>query len=159
MYCQKSSERPALVFRLFAISLIFLLGLKVIAVGAIGKTEKRSRPRLAQRDLGTFPPSELLALNIPVPRDRAAQFDAKTYYAKNCQKCHGADGAGTDGRKTFSEIPDFTSKAWHMKKTDADLEVSIQDGKGAGMPPFSEKLNEEEVKNLRKIVREFSAER
>ena len=46
-----------------------------------------------------------------------------------------------------------------MKKTDAELEVSIQDGKGASMPPFNEKLNEQEVKILRKIVREFSAER
>ncbi len=159
MYSQKSSERPAMMFCLYAVSLVLLLGLKVIAAGATGESNDRSWPKSAHRDFTAVPAREMLSFNIPILSDRAAQFDAKGYYTKHCQKCHGADGAATDGRKTFSEIPDFTSKPWQMKRTDAQLEISIQDGKGAGMPPFSEKLNDEEVKNLRKIVREFSAER
>lgn len=159
MYCQKSSERPAIVFRLFAVSLVFLLGLRVIAAGHIGKLDKRCRPKPAYRDFGAFPPRELVSFNIPVLPDRATRFDAKAYFSKHCRKCHGADGMGTDGRKTFSEIPDFTSKSWQMKRTDAQLEISIQDGKGSGMPPFSEKLCDDEVRILRKIVREFADER
>ena len=156
---QKCFERRGLVLLIFVVSFVFLLGLKVIAAGATGESNDRSWPKSAHRDFTAVPAREMVSFNIPTLSDRPAQFDAKGYYAKHCQKCHGADGAGTDGRKTFSEIPDFTSKNWQMKKTDAELEVSIQDGKGAGMPPFSEKLNDEEVKNLRKIVREFSAER
>src|SRR5260370_18647652 len=159
MDLQKCSERPTIVFRFFAVSLVILLGLRVIAVGAIGKSEKRSRPKPAHRDFAAFPPRELLSFNSPVPTDRDTRFDAKAYYKKCCKKCHGADGVGTDGRKTFSEIPDFTSNSWQKKRTDAQLEISIQDGKGAGMPPFSEKLNDDEVKILRKIVREFADER
>jgi mono/diheme cytochrome c family protein len=122
----------AVVFRLVAVSAVFMLAFSAIAAG-----------------------TEWLALDAFVPSRPAARFDSKALYGKHCQKCHGADGAGTEGRMTFADIPDFTSKTWQMKKTDAQLEVSILEGKGVGMPPFSEKLGEEQVKTLRKVVRAF----
>lgn len=86
-------------------------------------------------------------------------FDGKAFYGKHCKKCHGADGAGAEGKETFPEIPDFTSKGWQMERADAELEVSILEGKGKGMPPFGDKLRNEQAEILRDFVRAFAKSR
>jgi mono/diheme cytochrome c family protein len=57
----------------------------------------------------------------------------------------------------LSAIPDFTSVAWQQKHTDAELTVHILDGRGTGMPAFSDRLSPAEVSGLVAYVRSLNA--
>jgi mono/diheme cytochrome c family protein len=65
-----------------------------------------------------------------------------------CARCHGDDGAGRTGRRHFSEIPDFSSHHWQASRSDAELLVSILDGKGSHMPSYRGKVSEQEARDL-----------
>jgi protein-tyrosine-phosphatase len=56
-------------------------------------------------------------------------------------------------------IPDFTSKNWHEERSDADLIVSIQEGKGNSMPAFPDRFTEEQLRDLVAQVRSFVPQR
>jgi mono/diheme cytochrome c family protein len=74
-------------------------------------------------------------------------------YRQYCQRCHDQDGSGRRGRSSADEIPDFRSEAWHGKKSDAMLTVSILEGKGTAMPAFGERLNHDQVQELVAFIR------
>jgi mono/diheme cytochrome c family protein len=76
----------------------------------------------------------------------------RSVYAKRCQRCHEADGTGSD-----ADTPDFTDRRWQKGRTDLQLLVSILDGKGAGMPGFRGKITDEEARELVAFVRAFPA--
>jgi mono/diheme cytochrome c family protein len=151
------------VLCLLTVSLIFLLGFHVIGAEGeniqLGSLKAKGSPGFGSWDLEFILPMPPSLITPAGGREPGGQFDAKVFYGQQCKKCHGGDGAGTDGRTTFPDIPDFTSKSWHKERTDAQLEVSILEGKGNAMPPFSQKLGEEEAKSLRKLVRRFAEER
>jgi hypothetical protein len=54
-------------------------------------------------------------------------------------------------------IPNFTNSAWHAKRTDPQLVLSILDGKGTEMPPFRGKLSGEQARELVAFIRGFSS--
>jgi len=85
--------------------------------------------------------------------------DTSDLYAKNCARCHGKDGKGKEGRKEAPAIPDLTSHKWHGQRSDAQLVVSILDGKGKDMPAFGDKITQEQAKALVNYVRQFDAEK
>src|SRR5262249_28654454 len=70
--------------------------------------------------------------------------------------CHGADGRGSVARDNFPTLPDFTLRAWHEKRADPQLLVSVLEGKGTGMPPFRGKIGREQARGLIAFVRSFS---
>jgi mono/diheme cytochrome c family protein len=74
-------------------------------------------------------------------------------YRQYCQRCHDRDGSGRRGRSRAVEIPDFRSEAWHGKKSDAMLTVSILEGKGTAMPAFGERLNHDQAGELVAFIR------
>jgi mono/diheme cytochrome c family protein len=74
-------------------------------------------------------------------------------YTQYCQRCHDQDGSGRRGRSYADEIPDFRSEAWHGKKSDAVLTVSILEGKGTAMPAFGERLNHDQAQELVAFIR------
>jgi mono/diheme cytochrome c family protein len=78
---------------------------------------------------------------------------AASLFRRYCQDCHGANGAGRAG---VVEIPNFTSRASQEKREDADLLVSILDGKGTGMPAFQDRLSEAQVRGLVAHIRAFA---
>jgi mono/diheme cytochrome c family protein len=80
-------------------------------------------------------------------------------YKRNCQRCHDQDGRGSRAREHMRVIPDFTSKNWHEERSDADLIVSIQEGKGNSMPAFPDKFTEEQLRELVAQVRSFVPQR
>jgi mono/diheme cytochrome c family protein len=77
-------------------------------------------------------------------------------FTMHCIKCHDRTGEGTKARDSMPEIPDFTSAAWHQKRTDAQLTVSILEGKGTRMPSFADRLTKEEARDLAAHVRSFN---
>jgi mono/diheme cytochrome c family protein/uncharacterized membrane protein len=77
-------------------------------------------------------------------------------FTQHCAKCHGNDGTGKQARVLQPDIPDFTAATWQGRRNDAQLRVSILDGKGKDMPPFSGKINEAQARDLVSHVRAFA---
>jgi mono/diheme cytochrome c family protein/uncharacterized membrane protein len=77
-------------------------------------------------------------------------------FRKQCVKCHGAEGSGKAARAKLPEVPDFTDAAWQRKRSDAQLLTSILDGKDVGMPSWSGKLSEDQVRGLVAYIRAFA---
>jgi mono/diheme cytochrome c family protein/uncharacterized membrane protein len=81
---------------------------------------------------------------------------ARELFKQHCAKCHGEDGTGSPARSLHPETPNFTARAWSGRLRDSQLQTSILDGKGDGMPAFRRKLNAEQVRQLVAHVRTFA---
>jgi hypothetical protein len=53
------------------------------------------------------------------------------------------------------QVPDFTRHAWHARHSDAQLVVSILEGKGSRMPAFHGKVSEGGAQDLVSLLRTF----
>ena len=82
------------------------------------------------------------------PEAASPDAGADRLYRRNCASCHGDDFTGSVWREFRPEIPDFTSAAWHAKRSDARLLASVLNGAGSGMPAFRRKLSEEQARAL-----------
>jgi mono/diheme cytochrome c family protein/uncharacterized membrane protein len=90
------------------------------------------------------------AVSVEAPRAAGA------LYREHCQRCHGADGKGARDQGAPPGLPDFTSRDWQKRRDDDQLLRSILDGKGKEMPPWREKLGENEARGLVAFVRAFA---
>jgi mono/diheme cytochrome c family protein len=86
------------------------------------------------------------------PPEEQMAFAAK-FYRRRCASCHGDDFTGAEARALHPEIPDFTLAAWQKRRSDAQLLVSILDGKGKSMPPQHHRLNRDQARALVAYVR------
>ena len=77
-------------------------------------------------------------------------------FRKHCAECHGVDGTGKPARELLDEIPNFTDASWPARRSDAQLLVSILDGKGLEMPGWRGKISEEQARGLVAHVRAFA---
>jgi mono/diheme cytochrome c family protein len=75
-------------------------------------------------------------------------------YRKDCRRCHGADGKGLK-RDRLRELPDFTDADWQSGRGDADLQVSILEGKGTHMPPFGDSVSQDQARELVAYIRQL----
>jgi DNA-binding beta-propeller fold protein YncE len=82
------------------------------------------------------------------------QTDGTTIFKSNCSRCHGIDGTGTEVGAAMG-VPDLHA-AEVQKASDAKLTEVIKNGKGEQMPPFNDKLTDDQIKQLVSYVREFS---
>jgi mono/diheme cytochrome c family protein len=93
-------------------------------------------------------------------QDKAPMADemgsAGILYRRECLKCHGADGTGSAPREGIPRVPDFTSRAWQERRSDAQLRASILEGKGSEMPAYRGKVNEQQAQDLVPFVRAFA---
>jgi mono/diheme cytochrome c family protein len=109
-----------------------------------------------------------LAVRIPrhPPATRGTRERGKSLYEANCEKCHGARGAG-DGPAAVFLLPrprDFTTAAYKFRTTefgllptDEDIFRTITRGAdGTGMPPWQSLLNDEERWALVDYIKDFS---
>jgi mono/diheme cytochrome c family protein len=78
-------------------------------------------------------------------------------FQRLCVKCHSADGKGASIRESLPTLPDFTDARWQRRRTNAQLVVSVLDGKGDVMPQFRDKLSPEQAKALVRFIRTFSS--
>jgi cytochrome c oxidase subunit II len=84
------------------------------------------------------------------PKKSAAALKADENYKASCQACHLADGKGL--------IPDmsFLDGQWKHGSTPQAIAKTIREGvKGTLMLPFKDKLSEEEIVELAKLVKAF----
>jgi hypothetical protein len=95
----------------------------------------------------------------PPSRERDSQVRERKsptrHFQQLCSRCHGNDFAGTRWRERGREMPDFTNRTWQKSRTDAQLLVSIVEGKGRHMPAFAGKLNEDTSRELVSLIRKF----
>ena len=80
--------------------------------------------------------------------------NARGYYAKDCQTCHGANGMGgpvklEDG--TRLKVPTLC-EGHALRHPDSDFAKQIEKG-GDGMPAFKDKLKPEEIADLIRFIR------
>jgi mono/diheme cytochrome c family protein len=109
---------------------------------------------------GAQPPSEGAAQSsLAGTRDRppTRKSAAASHYRTYCARCHGEDYAGTTWRQGGGRIPDFTTGTWQKSRSDAQLLVSILEGKGTAMPAFADKLSEEQSRDLVLLIRRANA--
>jgi mono/diheme cytochrome c family protein len=76
-------------------------------------------------------------------------------FRQYCIVCHGPDGTGSIMRPSMPPIPDFTSLTFHKTHSDAQLRVSIMDGKGTLMPANRGRVTEAQASDLAAYVRAF----
>ncbi len=91
-------------------------------------------------------PSGELAARIRVGAGLFRQF---------CIVCHGPDGTGNLMRGSMPPIPNFTNRAFQRDHNDAQLLVSILEGKGALMPANSGRITRDQARDLVAYIRAF----
>lgn len=79
-------------------------------------------------------------------------------FGEFCADCHGDDGRGSEVKADFPTIPNFVDSLWRRSRSDAELAVSITNGRGDGMPPFGEYLTRSQVAALVDHVRSLAPE-
>ena len=85
----------------------------------------------------------------------AAQPDGATIFKRNCVMCHGPDGKGVATFKT----PDFTDPKVQASLTDEQILETIKNGKkGTVMPPWRDKLSDQDIKAVAAHIRSFGTQ-
>jgi cytochrome c6 len=83
--------------------------------------------------------------------------DAKENWEKHCAKCHGTDGKGDTKMGKKLEVKDYTDAKVQAEMKDDEMAKVIKEGRKEGdktkMKPFSEFLNDEEIKAMVAYVR------
>jgi cytochrome c oxidase cbb3-type subunit 3 len=80
-----------------------------------------------------------------------AQSLGKSLFASYCTTCHGSDARGATG------YPNLTDNDWQWGNTEADIVMSITNGRMAVMTPWAQILGSDEaVTNMAKYVRSLS---
>jgi len=82
----------------------------------------------------------------------ARAAEAKEIWAKECAKCHGADGKGKTTMGKKFEVKDYSDPKNHADLKDEKMAKSIKEGIKDGdktrMKAFGEMLSDSEVKAL-----------
>ena len=93
------------------------------------------------------------SITIATPPDELAE--ARRIYSTTCVKCHKEDGKGgvTEIEGTKVKAPDFTSDRMKKEADEEFIEVIKNGEKNEGMPSFKDRISEDEIKNLVKLIR------
>ena len=76
--------------------------------------------------------------------------DGSAIFKQKCSMCHGPEGKGFPAIKT----PDLTDHKWQTSNSDKEMTEVIKNGKkGTPMPPFAEKLKDDEIEAVIKFIR------
>jgi mono/diheme cytochrome c family protein len=126
--------------------LVFVLSAAAVTAASLGvRPVYAAPPGAAQR--GTLTVS---TTTDSVPRGAADLF------LRRCARCHGEDGSGSGRRAGGPNCPDFTNRDWQKHRTDAELMVSILEGKGTQMPAFRGRFSDGQARDLVLAVRSFA---
>jgi mono/diheme cytochrome c family protein len=94
---------------------------------------------------------------VTSPEIAARLRAAGVLYREYCIICHGSDGTGVPAmRATLPQLPDFTRTQFRDQHSDAQLLVSILDGKGGLMPANRGRLTEAQARDMVALIRTFA---
>jgi mono/diheme cytochrome c family protein len=98
---------------------------------------------------------------VPTPSgELAARIrTGSVIFGQFCLVCHGPDGTGRIVRAAMPPIPDFTNPQWQHEKKDAELLLSILEGKGTLMPPNNMRVSRDQARDLVAFIRSFGPAR
>lgn len=102
-------------------------------------------------------PTDAQLMKNPIPVSETVLGTATGIYEENCRQCHGLSGRG-DGPMSgmLKEKPaDLTNPAKLSLRTDGEIFWVLTKGVDP-MPPFDEKLTDEERWGLVHLMRKFS---
>jgi mono/diheme cytochrome c family protein len=83
----------------------------------------------------------------------APRAGASSLFMRRCARCHDEDGTGAELRGMIDGLPNFANLHWQRQRSDAQLVVSILEGKGTRMPAFSDRLSRAEARALVSHIR------
>ncbi|GEM_PF-1083823 len=97
-------------------------------------------------------PEDPKKLKNPVPYGRASILQGKNIYLRTCQQCHGSDGRALES--VDYEAADLTApQHWRHGTTDGEIFTSTRNGAGIDMPPFKDKLTDEQIWHIVNFIR------
>jgi mono/diheme cytochrome c family protein len=86
---------------------------------------------------------EAKELKSPVPYTKESIARGKVLYTRDCTECHGNDGKSLVD--VIADATDLTNpKFWNSGTAEGQVFRSIRDGAGEAMPPFADKVTNEE---------------
>jgi len=110
--------------------------------------DKDKTGTIAKKDTLPIPTSPQLAERLR---------GAGVLFREYCIICHGPDGMGMAAmRPALPSLPDFTKPAFRDQHSDAQLLISILDGKGTLMPANRGRLTEAQARDMVAFVRAFA---
>lgn len=82
---------------------------------------------------------------------------AAQVYRRYCVSCHGTDGKSKTSKGKYSHARDLTDAEWQGDVSDERIFNSITNGRNVrgNMPPFGQKLKEDEINSLVTFVRQL----
>ncbi|WP_269524995.1 c-type cytochrome [Coraliomargarita parva] len=87
-------------------------------------------------------------------------IDATAVWKANCKKCHAEDGSGATKIGQKLGIKDYTDANVQASMTDEEIVKTTKEGVFDGgkkkMPPYAEKLSEEEIQAMVPLIRSFA---
>ena len=88
------------------------------------------------------------------PRPDCAR-PAAQLYRRYCVSCHGNDGKSKTSKGKYNHARDLTDPEWQADVSDERIFNSIMNGRNmrGNMPPFGQKLKEDEINSLVTFVR------
>jgi cytochrome c553 len=103
----------------------------------------------------------LISITFAIAAGAASAAEPADNWAKYCVSCHGKDGAGHTKAGRKLDIKDLTAPEVQKAFTDDEAFASVKNGMTAKdgaekMKAFSEKLSDDEIKALVKLVRTMS---
>ena len=127
----------------------------VVACDSTTSTNQTSGANTAVTPVPTSPTANTNS-TPPPPADEFAAV--RPVYAEHCARCHKIDGEGGTAEVLGKKLKVPSLKKGHaLNHSDAELAKKITEGEEA-MPAFKDKLNEEQINGLVRLIRkEFQA--
>jgi len=133
--------------KLFKLAFVSLAILSFV----VACSSSQNSPTVDQRPNPTATPAAKASTPAATPDELA---DARSTYKNVCARCHKEDGTGgpfklEDG--STLKVPNFHDERV-AKRTDAQMVKQIQNG-GEGMPRFKDKLDQQKIDALVRLIR------
>jgi mono/diheme cytochrome c family protein len=103
-----------------------------------------------------------VVLHVRVLQDKFTEFpnvslaETKQAFLNHCAACHSPDGTGSLLRGKLPNLPDFSSLAWQLAKTNLEITNRIEYGDEPMMPAFRFRMKHDQILALAIFIRSFA---
>ncbi len=134
---------------------LFLVAVTLFIFAACTQTATNSGNTANTNKPAANAPANAAANATPTAAPTVAAMTGAELYKTHCANCHQANGSGGKVTVDGQELePDDLTTAKMADKPDTKYVEYIRDGfPDDGMPPFKDKINEQQMKDLIKYIR------